>query len=58
MHENLCMIRPKFADDPALLYCVFNDPERVIALETIIFMQKLKTRKLFVVETRNQLECV
>jgi hypothetical protein len=26
MHENLCIIRPKLADDPALLYCGFDDP--------------------------------
>ena len=26
LDENLCMIRPKLADDPALLYCMFDDP--------------------------------
>jgi hypothetical protein len=26
IHENLCIIRLKLADDPALLYCVFDDP--------------------------------
>jgi hypothetical protein len=33
MYENLCIIRPKLADDPALLYCVFDDPWESYCLE-------------------------
>ena len=59
MHENLCIMRPILADDPALLYCVFDDPwESYCPWNFRIFTQKFKTRKLYVVETRNQLECV
>jgi hypothetical protein len=59
MHENLCIIRPKLADDPALLYCMFNDPwESYCPWNFIIFTQKFKTRKVVVIETWNQLECV
>ena len=59
MHENFCIIRPKYADDTVLLYCVFNDPwESYYPWNLIKFTQKFKTRKLIVVETQNQLECV
>jgi hypothetical protein len=53
------MIRPKLADDPVLLYCVFDNPwESYCPWNFRIFTQKSKTRKVFVVETRNQMECV
>jgi hypothetical protein len=49
----------KLADDPALLYCMFNDPwESYCPWNFRIFTQKLITHKLFVVEKQNQLECI
>jgi hypothetical protein len=58
MHENFCIIRPDLADNTLLLYCVFNDPwESYCPWNLIICTRKFKMRKLWVVGSRNQLEC-
>jgi hypothetical protein len=57
--ETNCYSRlPKLAHDIALFHCMFNDPwESYCPWNFIIFNRKFKTRKLFVVERWNQLEC-